>query len=249
MGQVLGLGSSGSRLPRFVFNKTMSSYIWPELAEKLQNPIVFHTLSLGQSVGPKANGYDATILIDICKAVLAAESDGKLTKSQGNVAKQAAIIVGASAKAGIKGLVYALSGYDATKEDVISAFRLYVQEEAKKYEKEFPNELYMQWHRLYQIPVPVRGKPWQFKHLTVKHVYYPLAKSNGKILELVRALKSSDGDRKKKLFQFLNEVGARALRIQIGRILEMSESSDELQEYEAKITARFGGQQELELIV
>lgn len=58
----------------------------------------------------------------------------------------------------------------------------------------------------------------------VRHIYYPLAKSNGKILELVRALKLNDGDRNKKLFQFLNEVGARALRMQLGRVLEMSES-------------------------
>jgi hypothetical protein len=50
---------------------------------------------------------------------------------------------------------------------------------------------------------------------------------NGKILELVRALKAKDGDRQKKLFQFLNELGARALRIQIGRVLEMSESSSD----------------------
>lgn len=114
-----------------------------------------------------------------------------------------------SAKAGIKGLVYALSGYDATREEVIAAFKAYVQEAAKKYEKEFPNELYDQWYRLYEIPVPERVKPWNFKHLTIKHIYYPLAKSNGKIYELVKANKATGGDRQKKLFQFLNAVGAR----------------------------------------
>ena len=120
-----------------------------------------------------------------------------------------------------------------------------MQEEAKKYEQEFPPELYMAWQRLYQIPLPQRGKPWQFMHLTVKHIYYPLAKSNGKILELMRALKSKDGDRKKKLFQFLNEVGARALRMHMGRVLEMAESTTEPQVYEARFIERFGGQPEL----
>src|SRR6185437_17005989 len=103
--------------------------------------------------------------------------------------EQAQIIIGPSAKNGIRQLVYALAGYNPTTDEVIAAFKLYVQEEAKKYEQEFPNELYMQWHRLYDIPVPVRGKPWQFKQLTVRDVYYPLAKSNGKILQLLRALK------------------------------------------------------------
>jgi hypothetical protein len=94
-----------------------------------------------------------------------------------------------------------------------------------------------------------RGKSWHFKHLTVKHIYFPLAQSNGRILELVRALKARDGDRKKKLFQFLSEVGARALRIQLGRVLEMSESSVDKVEYEKKITDRFGTQKELELVL
>jgi hypothetical protein len=79
----------------------------------------------------------------------------------------------------------------------------------------------------------------------VSHIYYPLAKSNGKILELLRALKATEGERKKKLFQFLNEVGARALRMHIGRVLEMSESAQSKLEYENKIVARFGGQPDL----
>jgi len=107
----------------------------------------------------------------------------------------------------------------------------------------------MQWHRLYEIPVPARGKPWEFKHLTVKHIYYPLAKSNGKILELMKALKARDGDRGTKLFQFLNELGARALRMQLGRVLEMAESSPTKVEYENKHAERFGGQQELDLVI
>ena len=145
-------------------------------------------------------------------------------------------------------MVYALAGYSPTANEVIAAFKLYVQEEARKYEPEFPSELYMQWHRLYELPVPVRGKPWQFKYLTVNHVYYPLARSSGKILTLLRALKSRDGDRQKKLFQFLNEIGARALRMHLGRVLEMAESSVSRHAYEQRVTARFGGQHELELL-
>ena len=141
-----------------------------------------------------------------------------------------------------------MAGYNPLAQDVIEAFKAYVQEEARKYEREFPNELYVQWHRLYEIPVPERGKPWHFKNLTVKHVYYPLAKSNGKILELLRALRAQDGARQKKLFQFLNDIGARALRMQLGRVLEMCESSTSKNEYEAKIVERFGGQRELDFV-
>lgn len=250
MGEALGLGEGGSRLPRFLSGKTIAAYVGPELREKLEKPVIFQSPSLGQkSPSAVTHGYDVTLLIDICKAVVTAEADGKLLSSQAGIAKQAHIILSASAKAGIKGLVYALAGFRPDTEAVIAAFKLYVQQEAKKYEQEFPNELYVQWHRLYKIPTPLRGKSWHLMHLTVRHIYYPLAKSNGKILDLMRALKANDGDRKKKLFQFLSEVGARALRMHIGRVLEMAESSPTKQEYDAKIVERFGGQQELELVV
>jgi hypothetical protein len=83
----------------------------------------------------------------------------------------------------------------------------------------------------------------------------PLTGSNGAgqgevALELIRALKARGGDRKLKLFQFLNDVGARALRMQIGRVLEMAESADgDSRAYEAKVVERFGGQQELALVI
>jgi hypothetical protein len=69
------------------------------------------------------------------------------------------------------------------------------------------------------------------------------------LFALLKALKSRDGDRAKKLFRFLNEIGARALRIQLGRVLEMAESSPDKYAYENKISERFGGQKELELVV
>lgn len=251
MGQAIGFSKRGSRLGVFVSSKTMDGYIGRELREKIENPIVFqHSSAAAGSPVATAHGYDATILIDLCNSILAAKADGKLKGERyARMIEQAQVIVSASAKSGIRGLVYALAGYSPSTDEVIAAFKHYVREEAKKYEKEFPSELYAQWHRLYGISVPDRGKPWQFKHLTIKHIYYPLAQSNGKLLELLRILKANDGGRKTKLFQFLNDIGARALRMHLGRVLEMSESSKTKAEYERRIVERFGGQQELDLVM
>jgi hypothetical protein len=251
MGQAIGFSRRGSRLAVFINSKTMEGYIGRDLRDKIENPLIFQPpgAAAASPVTSRANGYDAGILIDICNAILAAKADGKLSGSRyERMTEQAQILVSASAKNGIRQLVYAFAGYNPTADEVITAFKLYVQEEAKKYEPEFPNELYMQWHRLYDIPVLSRGKPWHFKYLTVNHIYRPLAQSNGKVLELLRALKSK-GDQKAKLFQFLNKIGARALRIQLGRVLEMAESSPDKFAYEKKIVERFGGQQEFELVV
>lgn len=251
MGQAIGFSKRGSRLMVFVNSKTMDGYIGRELRGKIENPLVFqHGSAAAGSPLATAHGYDATILIDICNSILAAKADGKLASERyARMIEQAQTIVSASAKSGIQNLIYALAGYSPSREEVIAAFKHYIREEAKKYEKEFPSELYEQWHRLYGISVPARGKPWQFKHLTIKHIYYPLAKSNGKLLELLRALKANEGGRKTKLFQFLNEIGARALRMHLGRVLEMSEASNSKDEYERRIVDRFGGQTELDLII
>lgn len=242
MAAALGLGDGGSRLPTFIRGKMISKYVGHELMEKTEKPLIFQGFSVGTNkpLRPKIHGYDVTNLIDICKAIIAAESDGVLLKSQEGIAKQAHIILGASAKSGIKGLVYALAGYQPEVQEVIDAFKAFVIEEAKKYEKEFPTELYAEWQRLYNITPPIRGKNWKEKHLTVDHIYYPLARSDGKLLELLRSAKTSGGERNKKLFQFLNEVGTRALRFHIGRVFEIAQSSTDKDTYEAKIVERFG---------
>jgi hypothetical protein len=253
MARALGLPSRGGAFPRFLNNKAMSESLGIDEREKTQNPLKFQGPSGGIGAPPTTtiiHGYDVTLLIDVCKAIIKAESEKKFIPGRyDRIVQQAHIIVGASAKSGIKHLVYSLAGYNPTAEEVIAAFKLYVQEEAKKYEPEFPNELYREWYRLYKIPPLTRGKPWHFKYLTVNHIYHPLAESNGKILALLKALKAKGGDQKAKLFQFLNLIGARALRIQLGRILEMAESSPDSETYERKIKERFARQKEFEFMV
>lgn len=248
MGQAIGFSRRGSRLTVFVNSQQMEQYIGRDLREKIENPIIFQPpgAAAASPVTARANGYDSEILIDICKAVVAAKADGKLAGSRyDKMAAQAQIILNASAKAGIKGLVYALAGYSPTTDEVIAAFKLYVQEEAREYEKEFPDQLYAEWYRLYQLPKPQKNKPWKFKHLTVEHVYEPLAKSNGRVYQLTQALRTASNERWKKLHQFLSEVGVKALRTQLGQTLGIAQVSDTAEQYEANIRRVFGGQADL----
>jgi len=251
MAATLGIKStSGTALISFVKSKAISqTSMGEEILKKISNPLIFKGLTMGENMPPPrpVHGYDVTLLIDICRAALEAEANKSLNDSYKPVVTQANIILSASAKSGIQELVYKLTGFDSTKEHFIQAFKQFVAEEAKKYEKEFPLELYEEWARLYKLVIPERGWPWDFKHLTVKHIYTPLAKSDGKLLALLRDIKEQHGDKKTKLFQFLNEVGTRALRMQLGRVLEMAESSESKTEYENKIAVRFGGQLAIDL--
>jgi hypothetical protein len=247
MGEALGFPKEGSgkQFLRSVKGARIAPYVGDELIAKLENPIVFQGANAVANVS--TYGYDVTILIDVCKAIIRAESDGKLLERQKNLAQQAHIIVGASAKAGIKGLVYALAGYTPTPNEIIAAFKFYVREEARDYEREFPNQLYQEWYRLYQLPEPERNRPWKFKHLTVNHVYWPLANSKGHILELTRAQRASNGaERRKRLHQFLSDIGVKALRQHLGQLLGIAQVSRSQEEYEGHVRRIFGQQFEFD---
>lgn len=240
MGTALGLGDGGSRLPRFLKRNKMAPYVGPKLEKKLSKPLIFEWNTPGLTV----NGQDVTVLIDICNAILAAAGDGVPLPAQ--VVKQASVILSASAKNGIKHLVYALAGYDATRAEIIESFKFYVREEAREYEKEFPDQLYEEWYRLYDLPKPERNKPWKFRDLTVKHVYMPLAHSNGTILDLTRANREASGTHWKKLHQFLADVGVKALRTHLGQLLGIAQISSDKIEYEKHVRKVFGRQKEFD---
>jgi P63C domain len=248
MGQAIGFSRRGSRLMVFANSQTMDGYIGRELREKLENPVVFQpsAAAAANPISARANGYDATILIDLCRAIQTARADGKLSGARyEKMAAQADIILGASAKLGIRDLVYALAGYSPATDEVIAAFKLYVQQEAREYEKEFPDQLYAEWYRLYKLPKPQKNKPWKFKHLTIEHVYRPVAKSNGKVLELTRALRAASNERWKRLHQFLSAIGVKALRTQLGQTLGIAQISETAEQYEAYIERAFGDQGDL----
>jgi len=241
MGKVLGLSSRGSTFPRFINSQAMSKHVGAELRAKLEKPLKFQWGKAGAEPAEKMiHGFDATILIDVCQAIVRAEAD--LKEHQRAVVKQAGIILGASAKAGIEGLVYALAGYDRTKEEVIAAYKMYVAEEAREYEREFSTELYEQWYRLYGLEKPERGRPWAFRYLTIDHIYKPLAKSNGKVFNLAKTSKLENGEKGDKIHQFLSEVGVKALRTQVGKITGIATVSDSREQYERYIAEKIFGQ-------
>lgn len=246
---LLNADSSGSALPRFVHGRVISKALGAEIIQKVDNPLIFKGKDPGAKypTARRVNGYEVGLLIDICQALVAANARGELLKSHAKIVAQAQIILGASAKAGIQGLVYALAGYDRTKEDVIQAYKMYVMEEAREYEKEFSPELYEHWYRLYGLAKPVRGRPWEFKFLTIDHIYKPLAKSSGKVFTLAKESKKAHGERTDKVHQFLSEIGVKALRTQVGKVTGIASVSKTREEYERHISEQIHGQRALDL--
>jgi hypothetical protein len=248
LNRALGLSTGGGTLQRLLSGRAFANTGAPELLVELGKPIKFQWGSGGAEQPPSTiHGFDVTLLIDICKEIAKAEANGTLTDRQQNIARQAHVITNACAKYGIQDLVYKLAGYNSTREEAVAAFKFYVQSEARDYEREFPNQLYKEWYRLYGLQEPERGKAWKFKHLTVNHVWFPLARSHGRILELTRAQKAASKERHKKLHQFLSIIGVKALRTHLGRLLGIAEVSETQAHYERHVNRIFGDQIEMDV--
>jgi hypothetical protein len=81
-------GQGGDRLAKFATGKGLNPFITQELQDRTAHPILFRTMG-----GSLAYGYEATVLADICEAVLSARDAGALQKQQLHIAKQCEILV------------------------------------------------------------------------------------------------------------------------------------------------------------
>lgn len=71
--------------------------------------------------------------------------------------------------------------------------------------------------------------------MTIEQIYKPLAKSEGKILDLAKSSKDEFGKPEDKIHQFLSEVGVKALKQQIGKVLAVTTLFDEKDAYESAL--------------
>ena len=111
MARAIGLKSEGGNaFLKTLGGKKLGSEINEDLREKLENPIVFDIV--GADPG---HGYEAEVLVDVCKAVVRADDAGKLLQSQKPMAAQARAIVNALAKVGIAALIDEATGYQTER--------------------------------------------------------------------------------------------------------------------------------------
>ena len=149
-----------------------------DLTERLKNPIKFNP------GGKPAYGYEATVLADLCDAVLGARAAGLLLKQQEHIAAQAEILVRGFARVGIIALVDEATGYqkDRARDALAKILEAYVAKELQPYVKTFEPDYYEHMFRLRGLPYPPDSssskpqyRPQYFGKLTNDIVYRRLA--------------------------------------------------------------------------
>jgi hypothetical protein len=190
----------GDRLAKFASTKAVSPFISKELRDMITTPIRF------RAGGSLAYGYEATILADLCDAILQARAGGDLHYQQAHIAKRCEILVRAFARVGIIALVDEATGYQEVRdrralEDILNK---YISEELRKWTPTFPNEYFSEIFRLKNWTAPrfPTARPGVIGTYTNDIVYSRLAPG---VLDELQRLNPTDGKgrRKHKNFQFL----------------------------------------------
>jgi hypothetical protein len=248
MARAIGLKSEGGNaFLKTLSGKKLGSEISDELREKLENPIVFNI-----SGADPGHGYEAEVLVDVCKAVIRADDAGKLLDSQKPMAAQVRLIVNALAKVGIAALIDEATGYQTERSP--DALRLlvqaYIEKEKREWEKEFPDDFYLTLNKVYgSDPYIIKAggalvinKPQHFGNFTNKYVYGPL--EDGEVLKELQRLNpkiATTGSRRDKLHSFLSKgYGLEKLREQRQEVLTMLKLSDDIHDFKRLYEKRFG---------
>jgi hypothetical protein len=166
--------------------------------------------------GSVADGYEATILPDMCAVIIEADQRGLLHPQQKHLAKQCAILQHGFATVGIIALVDEATGYDKIRPRDALALILekFVAKELKPWVRTFEPDFYEQIFRLNGWTYSENcGRPGVLGHWTNNIVYARLAP--GVLQELKRVAPKSEatGRPKHKLFQWLTyDIGHPKLR-------------------------------------
>ena len=195
--------ASGSRLTRHLNQESLKPFIYNNKTEEHFKPIVCYK---GEA---KINGYEATVLVDICDAFLQARKQIKLSSRQEIIAEQCEILIRAFAKVGITALVDEATGYqDIRAKDREALQKLldkYLLEENAKWAKRFPDEFYQLIFKLkgWTISEALTKRPSVVGRYTNNIVYERIAPEI--LNELQKKNPIENGRRKHKHHQYLTE--------------------------------------------
>ncbi|MBL4810545.1 MAG: P63C domain-containing protein [Phycisphaerales bacterium] len=209
-------------------NQSMSN----DLSSRLKSPIEFILPK-----GGVGKGYEATLLADLCDAILEARKQGRLTKRYEHIAHAAEVLLRGFAAVGIVALVDEATGYQDIRRRLALADILdkYLDDNLNQWTKTFPDDFYKHLFRLkgwnYERLKPGDIKPMEVGKFTRDEVYRRLHPGIVDELEKMNP-QVVPGRRRHKHFQWLTkEIGHAALEKHIAQILVVMKLSRDWQHF------------------
>ena len=119
-------------------------------------------------------GMTAENFIEICQAYVAAfQADALTTDRQKEIAIKAAMFLAACAKVGLIAMIDEATGYqyERASDALQIKLKLYLAEEMRKWEKTFPDDLWVQFGRLTNWTGSIHSRPKYWGNLVMDLIY------------------------------------------------------------------------------
>jgi hypothetical protein len=233
--------TSGTRLKRYLDQKTLKSFIYNGKESDHYDPIECF------QGGKKISGYEATILIDICDAFLQARKEISLSPRQAIIADQCEILVRSFAKVGLIALIDEATGYQYEREqkELQTIFKALISDEILEWQQAFHLSFYKEIFRLWDIPFTdkyIKRKPSFIGHITNRFVYKNLPKGIFVLDKLKeKTPKTAKGDYKYRLHQSLTaDIGREALKKVLYSIETLASISDTKEQFIRNVNNKYG---------
>lgn len=247
-GLLAGLGiakgstvSGEDRLTVLVNGLLQNKLIDPDIALVLKKPIQFKP----KHGGKPAYGYPATVLADLCDAMLEARNSGKLAERQQGLAKQCEILIRGFARVGIIALVDEATGFqkERAKDALAKILEAWVAKELQPYVKTFPSDFYENMFRLRGLDYPPERqnyRPQYFGVLTNDIVYERLAPG---LLDELKKQAIKDEKKAHLHRRLTEEIGHPRLKEHLASVVTIMKLSDDYPDFINKLNRihpRFG---------
>lgn len=219
-----GGGKDGARkIPALMARLAEKGLDIKDLAARASSPIRF----IPPHGGNPADGYEATLLPDICAVLIAADQVGKLDVRLKRLAQRAAILQHGFATLGIVALVDEATGYqkDRARDALAKILEAFVAKELQPWVKTFDSNYYEQMFRLRGLPYPPETnnlRPQYFGKLTNDIVYRRLAPG---VLDALKE-EAKKAEKKSRLHQHLTAgYGRQELLKHLGAVMMLMKLS------------------------
>lgn len=220
----IGMKGRGQGVARIQGLKAVKTYKNNDLSLAIGNPIRF----LGNSprVGETSDGFEASVLQDLCEAILQSRDAGLLsTEQEQRYAQFADTLIRAFARVGIVALVDEATGYQSERpQDALQAYlEVLIQRDLAVWVKKFPDEFYENIYKLkgWVWPGMKKNRYSVVAKYTTDLIYDRMAEGLTKSL-IEKSPMNNAGYRPNRLHQFLStDVGDPLLAAHMQSILTM----------------------------
>jgi hypothetical protein len=184
-----------------------------------------------------ANGYEATVLIELCERYLEARNLGILRGKQKDLASQAEIIMRACAKIGIIALIDEATGYQQVRKKRALQIKLqaFIAEDMQDWARMFPPEFWFELARLEGVHYSPRSRPLRWGKYIMAFVYDAIDKDMGKALRVI----NPDPSKGKNDHQCLTDFGRQQVHDQIQKVVTIMKLCEDMKDFKQKFDRVF----------